>query len=538
MKATKKLLAIFLALALAASTAACSGGGESSGSSPSSGEGSSGVSQEGNVEDGSLPLVDEKTTISIFGMTNVLALESCDTDYNDLPFFQELEERTNVHIDWTIPASGTESEQMNLMFSSGNLPDMVFCMPGMREYSDGPDAAVEDGYFLDLTDLLPTLAPDYLAAVESLGERAVRDSKTDGDRYVYMLGCQHVPQPPWQGWMIRGDWLDDLGLDVPVTYDDWETALTAFRDEKGASAPLTTNTDGVWQLGAGMGAYGEWYNLDGEARYGMVDDVDATKEYLTLLNRWYNEGLLDRDFASNPVGTFDDSIIINGKSGVVMQGYTAPSNNFIPSMGDGVYFVALSQPKATEDQELHWNFGMTQYTSSGYAVSADSENAELCIRWFNYLYTDEGSTFANYGLEGEQYTLDDNGEPQFEDFMLEDFNANMCQFTMPPGMPCYQDYRRELQAVPEEDAAMMDVWGSDGEEYQYPGNATMTPDEGAEYAQLYTDIETYADESMLQFITGARSIDEYDDFVATLQSMNIDRCRELKQAALDRYLAH
>ena len=34
------------------------------------------------------------------------------------------------------------------------------------------------------------------------------------------------------------DWLDDLGLDTPVTYDDWYNMLKAFKAEKGAVAPM------------------------------------------------------------------------------------------------------------------------------------------------------------------------------------------------------------------------------------------------------------------------------------------------------------
>ncbi len=43
-----------------------------------------------------------------------------------------------------------------------------------------------------------------------------------------------IPQSPYAGLMIRKDWLDELGLEIPVTYDDWEIVLTKFKEEKGA----------------------------------------------------------------------------------------------------------------------------------------------------------------------------------------------------------------------------------------------------------------------------------------------------------------
>ena len=54
---------------------------------------------------------------------------------------------------------------------------------------------------------------------------------------------------------------------------------------------------------------------------------------------------------------------------------------------------------------------------------------------------------------------------------------------------------------------------------------------------LYTDIETLTHENTVKFITGEQSLDDYDAFVEQLHTYNIDRCIELKQAALDRYNA-
>jgi putative aldouronate transport system substrate-binding protein len=44
-------------------------------------------------------------------------------------------------------------------------------------------------------------------------------------------------------------------------------------------------------------------------------------------------------------------------------------------------------------------------------------------------------------------------------------------------------------------------------------------------------------ETIPQFITGQKPMTEYDAFVEQLKSMNIDRCIEIQQAALDRYIA-
>ena len=65
----------------------------------------------------------------------------------------------------------------------------------------------------------------------------------------------------------------------------------------------------------------------------------------------------------------------------------------------------------------------------------------------------------------------------------------------------------------------------------------MTADEGTEYNALYTDIQTFVQEKTASYIMGSESLDTFDDFVETLKGMNIERCIEIQQAALDRYNA-
>ena len=76
-------------------------------------------------------------------------------------------------------ASGSEREQFNLMLSSGESADLMFISPTGLNYPDGLDAAIDDGYFLDLTDLLPKYAPNYLGAIEASSDEVKRGVVTD-----------------------------------------------------------------------------------------------------------------------------------------------------------------------------------------------------------------------------------------------------------------------------------------------------------------------------------------------------------------------
>ncbi len=57
----------------------------------------------------------------------------------------------------------------------------------------------------------------------------------------------------------------------------------------------------------------------------------------------------------------------------------------------------------------------------------------------------------------------------------------------------------------------------------------------AAYSATFSDIRTHVQQSILEFITGSKSMEEYDSFVGEIQSMGIDECTQILQDALDRY---
>ena len=491
----------------------------------------------------SLPLTEEKQTLTVWTRNDVALMNVSGGDLNSTPFFQELEERTNVHIEWSIPASGSEQEQFNLLFTSGELPDIMYNIG----YIDGLDAAVDDGYILDLTPYLEEYAPNYMAAVKNASPDVQKLVKTDSGRYACIQTIFQTAEPPWFGLMVRQDWLDELGLDKPVTVDDWEEMLTAFKEKKGISAPLSLASNGncILYMGTGLGLYGAdfadgWYQTDGKAKYFFYSDPEAGRDTLTMLNRWYSNGLIDPDFTTADM--YGDSVLVNnGKTGAFNSIYTYPSTLFSSATQEGARFTAVLPPVRNEGDTMNYRTA-DQVFGAAMIISADCENPELAVRWLDYLFSEEGALLANYGIEGETFTMVD-GKPQFTDLVANNpdglsFDEALRYYTMAPGLPSvYSDWTRELNNVPEEAVTMMNDWGVPGTSYRFPDGATMSADENREYSNIFTDLKTYVTESVLAFITGNKSLDEYDSFIETIGKYDIERCIEIKQAALDRYNA-
>lgn len=554
MKNAKKLVALLLSLALVLSLGACGGNGGSSTSSeasPSSTTEESGAAAESGDESQAetaetgefqLPIVDEPTTLSYFVADDSNAAIMT-TDWNDNEFYQEMERRTGVHLEFEMVSSADYQTNFNLMIASGNLADMIYV--GASYYAEGVDAAIDDGYFLDLTDLVDEYMPNY-EKVRTSDVQYELLSTTDSGRLGAVYELRQSKQGPWLGLWIRQDWLDDLNLDTPVTFDDYHEVLTAFKNEKGATAPLILNfsgSDGEFgTMSGGLNVLNSW-QLDETGKVNFGPYMDAWKEYVTIMHQWYTEGLIDPDFMATDERTADMAKVVTGASGVFAALYTMPSVYEAASEDPNMDLAPVNPPVMNEGDEGHIRL-RDSYTSGNTAISADSENWEVALRWLDYLYTEEGALLANYGVEGDTFEFDENGEPVFTDKILNNENGwtmtqTVASYLCPSaGIANWSDWTRELAGVPEKDQACYDVWSEFSDDWRLPSSVTLTQDESTERAALYADISTIVKEQTAQFISGALDIESnWDAYISALEASGMERAIEITQAAYDRYLA-
>lgn len=554
MKNAKKLVALLLSLALVLSLGACGGNGGSSTSSeasPSSTTEESGAAAESGDESQAetaetgefqLPIVDEPTTLSYFVADDSNAAIMT-TDWNDNEFYQEMERRTGVHLEFEMVSSADYQTNFNLMIASGNLADMIYV--GASYYAEGVDAAIDDGYFLDLTDLVDEYMPNY-EKIRTSDIQYELLSTTDSGRLGAVYELRQSKQGPWLGLWIRQDWLDDLGLETPVTFDDYHEVLTAFKNEKGATAPLILNfsgSDGEFgTMSGGLNVLNSW-QLDETGKVNFGPYMDAWKEYVTIMHQWYTEGLIDPDFMATDERTADMAKVVTGASGLFAALYTMPSVYEAASEDPNMNLAPVNPPVMNEGDEGHIRL-RDSYTSGNTAISADSENWEVALRWLDYLYTDEGALLANYGVEGDTFEFDENGEPVFTDKILNNENGwtmtqTVASYLCPSaGIANWSDWTRELAGVPEKDQACYDVWSEFSDDWRLPSSVTLTQEESTERAALYADISTIVKEQTAQFISGALDIESnWDAYISALEASGMERAIEITQAAYDRYLA-
>ncbi|MGI6577803.1 MAG: hypothetical protein ACOX1Q_07245 [Eubacteriales bacterium] len=547
MKKAFRLFTLLIALVMLAGlfTGCSDNEGDSPSAAPSDAP-SAKPSEEPSGTDNELPypmLSEEPVEVSVWQTFTADYIASM----NDSEFVKEVARRTNVTLRFQEASAADATTVFNLMINSGDYTDIV--RPGAIEYTGGPDRAIEDGVYLRLNELIDKYAPNY-AARRTVTADVARQTITDAGNIWSIYTLNDPAEYPWMGLALRGDILRKRGVDLPVTLKDWETALQAFVDE-GLKYPLLLDVSGVSLNSEFLSAYQvgkEFYQKDGKIYYGYIQP--EFKEYLTMMNDWYNRGFIDREFTSHGVTfaifTGDAfTFTMNGEAGAGLYpwGYTANAKAVDGTAEpEGFDLTAVSAPVLNEGDTIHFRYTSREAKVPN-AVTSACENPEIAVALMDYFYTDEGALLINYGIEDVSFTMVD-GAPKYTDLILKNPDGFLprsvaMNYTWDDGIGM-SDFKRLWQAyegtAAEAALEAYNVWNKDSNDYVLPPT-TKTAEEGQEYSSIYGDIQTYANETIPQFITGAKPLSEFDAFVDQIKSMNIDRCIEIQQAALDRYNA-
>ena len=404
---------------------------------------------------------------------------------------------------------------------------------------------VEDGIIVDLTDKLLDLSPNYQYLIDSNPEIAPI-FRNDGKVLCYQSPYENFVEN--QGLVIRQDWLDEQGLALPTTYDQMFETLKTFRDAYSTSTAIYFNSDcningltvgydvAVFSAG-GTATSLPYYAVDGVVHCSLIED--GYRDYLKEMNKWYNEGLFNKDFGSiayDPMGGELAELQANGTVGV-----WCTSGEGIGNITQDVSCVPnLVQNEGDMDHQTSTSL-VTDSTNT--YVTSCCEDVETAMKFLDYLYSEDGILFYNYGFEGIDYTLDENNTPRFTDAVINNEYGvdvtNMLRIRRPYTL-CSS--LMILYATAEFNTDLKneawEVWSSniDGA-YYIPSNVSMNAEETQTSSYYVADIVTYASQMIPQFIAGDVSLDEWDAFVAKLKEMNIETCIEAEQSAYDRCMA-
>ena len=459
-------------------------------------------------------------------------------------------EDTGIQVEFVHPASGQEKENLNLLIVSDGLPDIICDVDNTAYYTGGAATGVADGIFADLTDLVAEYAPDYNYFLEN--NDLFWRLATGGDGSVYAIyNYKDIQAPYYERTQFRKDWLDEWGMEIPTTFDEYEAYFQKVQETYPDVSPFTLDKTG---LEVQFMASFDIATVDNGQRFYVKDGVihhtfneDGLLDYLTLMNDWYQKGYINMDFTT--VENVDQEFAAGRTACVVGNSdniFTlAGSLDFEPTTGP--------YPRVNEGDEYHGDIFYFPQNGNANAISAKSENKELALQFLNYGFTKQGSAVINFGDPETSWTWSEEENPdygmtipQYTDYALNcpDFPMSDIEYTVRLHT-CWAKYRfgddvSMIRNVADPECwNYRAMWGDDetsDNSYALP-SLTFSTEVASEVASLTTDINTYAEEMCLKYITGAEPLSSFDSFQAQIETLGMSRLLELYQQTYDALLA-
>jgi putative aldouronate transport system substrate-binding protein len=321
------------------------------------------------------------------------------------------------YIEWN--GGTTYQEQINLRVTAGQAPDVYVVVNGME------NQLILDGAVLDLTDYLQEYAPHCWEAVDESIWNLIRKNDPTGQERIWYV--PKVFDYQRHGAMIRQDWLDTLGLEMPTTQDEFVEVLRAFKNNdpngNGVADEIPTGgrAEARWMdylfYMYGVAMYEEfpcWDLYDGQLTYSAV--TPNMRDALEWLASLYKEQLID------PETLFNDKAAWDGKvsSNLVGIYYHLPQTDYIRAMdienatGAKADFAVLPAISANGYE----GSGFYQAVRSGdpqYVVNYTEAPGRIiaCMKVLDALYDLDNAETFKFGVEGMYYTVNADGKKEY-----------------------------------------------------------------------------------------------------------------------------
>ena len=340
----------------------------------------------------------------------------------DNPVAKAITEATGVTLDVSYPVAsqGDAKEDVALMIANDEYPDMIYAKGSATDL-------YQAGALIDMTDLIEKYGPNikkmYGAEMEKL-------KWSQDDPGIYQLSYAGVNQKTLTtGGSCQIQWaaLKENDYKYPKTLDEYEKMIKSYlaahpKTEDGLDMIGITMSASDWHwmitLGNPAGLIadaspdnGQWI-IDDEYNVHYKHVTDEEKEYFKWLCRMYNEGILDPNFATQT----DDDYIAKFASGRVVAITDAEwhySQCEATLVADGkVDQTYVGLPVTLREDQVEKAL-LYQGTTVGWGIgiTKSCEDPVRAIKFLDYLCSDEGQILYHWGIEGENYFLDDNGQP-------------------------------------------------------------------------------------------------------------------------------
>jgi putative aldouronate transport system substrate-binding protein len=471
------------------------------------------------------------------------------SDHENYPYKKDwrlwsaITEKSNVSFDLTVVARTEYENQKSLLVNSGDAP---FIIP--KTYDES--AYVSGGQIVPISDWVQYM-PNYMQQVKDWGLEDDLKVKLQANGKYYVLPGLWESAGGGYSYIIRKDIFEKAGVNVADeanwTYEDFYEALKKVKAYTGAKyvwsdefqgkstlniAAVEYGVTGGWGLANGMR-----FNYD-TMQFEFADTTDDFKAYVTYLHKLVKEGLLDPEsFTQNDAAATakffkGDTFVINGNYQLLADYKTKMQDK-------NAELYMIVQPGGPK--------GMLQIETSrlenGIMISQNAldklgkDEFIKMLRFVDWLwYSDEGHTLTLWGVEGETYTKDADGNIKLNpDIGYNGLNAATAKkqlnvdFGFGGGVFAYGGSTKlKLSKMTEGEKDYVNRTLTLRKPRKLNPPILATPDESEQLNLISKPLMDYVDTMTLKFITGQADIaKEWDNYVATCKANGSDRYTQM-----------
>jgi putative aldouronate transport system substrate-binding protein len=479
------------------------------------------------------------------------------TDYEDNKFTHWLEEKLNLEFEFDYFTT-EPLQKLEVMISSGSELPEVLCGFELSEtsiYNYG-----RQGIFIPLNSYIDTIGTGMQDAFQRVANKNLRQMMTSPDGNIYYL--PRYNEQIGNMWQLRSwinkTWLDNLGLDIPKTTDEFVHVLRAFKTQDPNGNNVQDEIPFVGATGNRQQAADFTMNAfiydDLQDRWivenGKLDvpyNKDEWREGLRYLHSLCKEDLL-----SPLTFTMDDAqlrqLLASGEDRNVVGVFTSNSFGVTPADERRLEYVPL--PPLTGPEGVCWAARFPFIPTSRFIITKYAKDPELAYRLGDLMVTRGASIFARCGEkdvdwrepgEGDVGMLEDLGYPativpilEFSEPQNSHWRLTHC-FVLELGLNDGQTYNPD-------DILYSERWVG----YSLPHYINKAPAETVEQIKYTTEenerikenrstLKSYVEESMARFITGDMDIErDWESYVNELNKIGLQEYINVSQVAYDR----
>ena len=477
--------------------------------------------------------------------------------YEDMKLLKEYEEKTGIDIEWEeVPQSGWD-EKVQLVLNSVDLPDVIY--GGGISASDSARYGL-DGVLMPLNDLIEEHTINIKYWLEQRPDIKKLITAPDGNIYGLPSIDESLSTQVAGIMGMNMTWLENLGLEIPKTLDEFTAVLRAFKeqdankngdpnDEIPLSFRSTNSADRTTWIGSFFGPFGvvddETHIMVKDGKVVFTPEQEGFKAALQYFHGLLEEGLMDKESF-----TQDSSAFFAKARSPEGIGASYVFSTFDLDQNDNTYNnYDLIDPITGTDGKALVNLAVyiAGVSQNRYMITADCKDPVAAIKWIDYWCDNwENALTVRFGYEGDSWKWLDEDKNQFTelaqapsgDTVNQAYVSQYTPYTTAVMWELQDLWRRKKNSAPYFIERAEKANGS----YRAAAVTEMWPrvafdeETNERFAEINTDLKSYIENTMTTFMLNGFTDAEYDAFLQKCKDLKCDELVEIYQTRYDQFM--